>query len=178
MLEDDDYEKIQMREVAERANVALGTAYRYFGSKEHLYAAVMLEWASTYDASGTKTGGSDAERLKHLLRKAVRAFEKRPQFMRLEILLESSTDEGARELFEEFSKRHVTVIRETLQSLDPHEAQAVADVTNSVLGAHLRSWALGRSTIRQAYSAVESAVDLIFVGPSSRDADADGAPDR
>ncbi len=58
----------------------------------------------------------------------------------------------------------------------PEGMRTVADVTNSVLGAHLRSWALGRSPIRQAYSAVESAVDLIFEGLSIRRAK--GAADR
>jgi fatty-acyl-CoA synthase len=31
-----DYEDIQIREVAEAADLALGTVYRYFASKEHL----------------------------------------------------------------------------------------------------------------------------------------------
>jgi AcrR family transcriptional regulator len=166
LLEADDYERIQIRMVAERADVALGTVYRYFGSKEHLYAAVMLEWATTYRLALTNTtGGNDAERLKRLMRRAVRAFEKRPQFFRLEIVLESSADEGVRELFDEFSKRHVTVILEALQSLEPRDAKAVADVTNAVLGARLREWALGRATIQEVYSAVDSAVDLIFSAP-------------
>ena len=38
------YEAVQMRDVAARANVALGTIYRYFSSKDHLLAAVMVEW--------------------------------------------------------------------------------------------------------------------------------------
>ena len=37
-------ENLQMRDVAERSGVALGTAYRYFSSKDHLLAAAMAEW--------------------------------------------------------------------------------------------------------------------------------------
>ena len=37
------WDGVQMREVAQRAEVALGTLYRYFPSKEHLLVSVMLD---------------------------------------------------------------------------------------------------------------------------------------
>src|SRR5580698_9395514 len=36
---DGGYEAVQMRDVAARADVAMGTVYRYFTSKDHLLAA-------------------------------------------------------------------------------------------------------------------------------------------
>ena len=39
------YDAVQMRDVAERADVALGTIYRYFASKDQLLAAALVEWA-------------------------------------------------------------------------------------------------------------------------------------
>lgn len=45
LLKVNDYESIQIRDVAAEANVALGTLYRYFSSKEHLYAYVVHDWA-------------------------------------------------------------------------------------------------------------------------------------
>jgi TetR/AcrR family transcriptional regulator, cholesterol catabolism regulator len=53
------YDAVQMREVAERADVALGTVYRYFPSKVHLLVAAMTRTFQTLqdnvrpDASGT-----------------------------------------------------------------------------------------------------------------------------
>lgn len=38
------YEAVQMRDVSERAGVALGTIYNYFSSKDHLLAATQVEW--------------------------------------------------------------------------------------------------------------------------------------
>ena len=38
------YDGVQMREVAERADVALGTVYHYFTSKDHLLAESLTEW--------------------------------------------------------------------------------------------------------------------------------------
>jgi TetR/AcrR family transcriptional regulator, cholesterol catabolism regulator len=40
------YEAVHMRDVAARADVALGTIYHYFSSKDHLLAAVLVQWAS------------------------------------------------------------------------------------------------------------------------------------
>ncbi len=37
------YDAVQMRDVALSAQVALGTIYRYFSSKDHLLAAAQLE---------------------------------------------------------------------------------------------------------------------------------------
>jgi len=42
------YEGVQMRAVAERANVALGTVYHYFSSKDHLLAESLREWLDTF----------------------------------------------------------------------------------------------------------------------------------
>ena len=40
------YDAAQMRAVALRAEVALGTIYRYFASKDHLLAATMVDWSA------------------------------------------------------------------------------------------------------------------------------------
>ena len=38
------FDAVQMRDVATRAEVALGTIYRYFPSKDSLLLAVMVHW--------------------------------------------------------------------------------------------------------------------------------------
>jgi AcrR family transcriptional regulator len=45
-----DYSKIQVKDVAEEANVSLGTLYRYFSSKDHLFACALADWAAPMDA--------------------------------------------------------------------------------------------------------------------------------
>ena len=44
------YEAVQMRDVAARAHVAMGTVYRYFSSKDHLLAAALVFWVEQLDA--------------------------------------------------------------------------------------------------------------------------------
>src|SRR5262245_52497845 len=80
-LESQEYEQIQIRDVAQAADVALGTLYRYFASKEHLYAAVLLEWAAFGRAPrGQAATSSPQERLRKRIHAVIRAFERQPQF--------------------------------------------------------------------------------------------------
>ena len=39
-----------MRDVASRADVAMGTVYRYFTSKDHLLAAALVHWVEQLDS--------------------------------------------------------------------------------------------------------------------------------
>src|SRR3977135_2071172 len=76
------YDAVQMRDVAARADVALGTIYRYFSSKDHVLAAAMQEWT---DALGPRRsqlpprGDSAADQLVDVFRRACRAMERQPQ---------------------------------------------------------------------------------------------------
>ncbi len=160
-----EYDEIQMRDVAREAGVALGTVYRYFTSKEHLYAAALLEWAANYPArkpSKRADAPSDETELRALMRRAVRAFERYPQMMRVEILIESSPDPNARALFDQFAARNVSTLTGALSSTEPETAAAIVETVNSVLATRLRSWALGRSTIGDVDRSVQKTLDLIF----------------
>ena len=167
LLEESEYDRIQMRDVAERAGVALATIYRYFSSKEHLYAAVLHEWAEGYANPSGRIGqaAGDEARLRAFMRRAVRAFERHPQVMRVVVMLESSNDPNARALFEQFATGNAETLTGALSSLDPATASAVIDTVNNVMVTQLRSWALGRSSIRDVERKVDRAIDLIFSEP-------------
>jgi AcrR family transcriptional regulator len=165
LLEHGEYDAIQMRDVAQEAGVALATVYRYFTSKEHLYAAALLEWAAGYPADGQSKragDGSDEAQLRALMRRAVRAFERYPQMMRAEIVLESSPDPNARALFDQFAARNGLALQGALATTDPAQAAAIIDTVNAVLATRLRSWALGRTTIGEVDRSVQRTLDLIF----------------
>src|SRR3954453_937948 len=71
------YDAVQMRDVAARARVAMGTIYRYFSSKDHLRSAAQQEWANELDRRLTQAparGGSAADRVVDVLRRATRAM--------------------------------------------------------------------------------------------------------
>jgi AcrR family transcriptional regulator len=168
LLEEGEYDSIHVRDVAQRADVALGTMYHYFSSKEHLYAAVMLEWASTFRSGIARKpldGQTSQERLKDLFGRVIRAFERHPQFLRLEIVLENSTDPHAREMFAVFSDHNRSTFATALDTLPVAEAREVTGITAIVMGSMLHAWALERVKIGTVYESVFLVIDLIFSPP-------------
>jgi AcrR family transcriptional regulator len=62
LASDGGYDAVQMREVADRAEVALGTLYRYFPSKDHLLVSAMgRTFIELRDSVQPPTGSSTPE---------------------------------------------------------------------------------------------------------------------
>jgi len=75
------YEAVQMRTVAERAEVALGTLYRYFPSKIHLLvSALALELEQIQEKLERKPipGDTAHERMQFVLARVTRAMQREP----------------------------------------------------------------------------------------------------
>jgi len=174
LLDDRGYDDIQMRDVADRAGVALGTMYRYFPSKEQLFARVLLEWSATFDDAMRRRGparGSDAERLRLILRRAVGAFERHPNFFHLIAVMEVSKDPVVVATFGAYGERFVGVVSDALTEIDPDDVPVVTLVTNSLLITLLRGWWLGHHSIRTVNARIDQAVDVVFHGVRPLDAD-------
>ena len=76
------YDAVQMRDVAARAEVALGTLYRHYPSKDHLLLAALTEQAEGLRdriAQLPPDGLDAAARTSDVLRRASRALARRPQ---------------------------------------------------------------------------------------------------
>jgi AcrR family transcriptional regulator len=175
LLVNGDYEKIQMKDVAEASDVALGTVYRYFTSKEHLFAAVQLEWVKSLHRQILRrppSGQSNLERLSQVLHKSVRAFQLQPQFYRVLLVLEVAKDPFAKELFEVMSRETEATYRESLSGVDPTTASDLLRVVLAVLGAELRRWVLGRQSIDEVKQNLDAALSLLLTyrDPTSVDA--------
>lgn len=68
------YDGVQMRAVADRADVALGTVYHYFSSKDHLLAESLSEWLAAFGRSVEAEpvrGASTLDRVLDLLRRTI-----------------------------------------------------------------------------------------------------------
>jgi AcrR family transcriptional regulator len=96
-------EAMQMRTVAERAGVALGTLYRYFPSKMDLVVAVVNEEMDTLEASLERrppSAGTPAGRAVEVLMRATRGLMREPELadalIRSLILSDVRTDLGDR----------------------------------------------------------------------------------
>lgn len=175
LLEEREYERIQIREVAEAADVALATLYRYFPSKEQLYATVLVTWSESFDAHlkrSRSAGPTDRDRLRAAVRRAVRAYERHPNFYRLITALEVVTDPVAAELFARFAASFGTSLRGALTTVADDDAESIVRLTSSLLGSLLRAWSLGKTPLTEVYAELDHAIDLIFRAPHRRPAGA------
>lgn len=178
LLEESPYEKIQMRDVAESADVAIGTVYRYFASKEHLFAAVLVEWSGMLESRVQRQplrGDDPAARLKDMMGRVLNSFERWPQFFAVVMVLESTPDVHARELYGRFSSSTTETFREALEGLSQVSSVAVMQVTNAMLSQLVRNWILGLIPMSEARARMEGSIDLIFSPPPEVAAPADSA---
>jgi AcrR family transcriptional regulator len=171
LLDEREYERIQIREVAEGAGVALATLYRYFPSKELLYAHVLQAWSESFDRdlrTSRVEPPTDEARLRAALRRVVRAYERHPHFYRLVTVLDVGTDPAVGEVYATFATRFVGALRDALRDVADDDAEAIARMTSALLGALLRAWSLGRTPIAGVYAQLDRAVELVFHEPRAR----------
>jgi len=74
------YDAVVMRDVAERSGVALGTLYRYFASKDHLLAEVLVAWGGQLEEGLRRAPvrGEVRDRITEVLHRAAQTVERDP----------------------------------------------------------------------------------------------------
>lgn len=165
LLERSTYEKIQMRDIAEAANVALGTVYRYFASKEHLFAAVLLEWSERMSERVQRRplrGTAPAEKLDDIMSRVLNSFERWPQFFVALTIVESASEPHAQELYARFGDRSNETFREALEGLPPETAQVVTQVADAMLTTLLRAWTRDVISMAEVRRRMSRAIGVIF----------------
>jgi AcrR family transcriptional regulator len=165
LLRTHEHHQIQMKDVAAEAEVALGTVYRYFQSKDHLFAEVLAHWASQLQTSVERRplrGATNAERLTDVLHRSMRAFQGWPQLARVVMALESSEDPFTREIFARNMARNTKIYVEALKGLPAPIASDVVSVATSVFDLQLRQWVLGSQSIADVYDRIDRAVWIIL----------------
>lgn len=160
-----DYDRIQVKDVADRAEVALGTLYRYFNSKDHLFACALQAWSERFgDHLALTAGGPTVDRVRAVYRLAVRAFEKQPRVYHVTMQVQSSTDAHATDVFGAFARQQLDAFGRALETSNLPDAarQDVTAVMSAVLDENLRSWQLGHQPVEAVYDAIDRAARLIL----------------
>jgi AcrR family transcriptional regulator len=165
LLAERDFDKIQVKDVAEAANVALGTLYHYFSSKDHLFAEVLVRWAATLRTNISRNplrGATDAQRLTQVINRSVRAFQRQPSLARLVATLETSADPFATEILARLAHTTNDIYVEAIHDVDRATAQRVVTVVDAVLASRLRSWVAGRISITTVTDDLADAISLLL----------------
>ena len=159
------YDAVQMRDVASRAQVALGTIYRYFASKDHLLAACQLEtWRELERRLDARplSGDTATDRVTDLFRRLMRRVEREPLQAAALITASSSPDPAVRECQLEMIGLQDGVFAAAMGELDPVRKAEIAQVLRQVWFAALLGWVNGWTDAGAVTVDFEIAVQLLL----------------
>jgi len=160
------YDAVQMRDVAQRAGVALGTIYRYFSSKDHLLAAALVEWVNDLERRVNQRpprGDTTAERMVDILRRANRAMENDPKLSAAVVTALSSNDSYVSRCQEDVGETMTRIqSRAFPDDFDPETAARISRALGHVWFSSLVAWVNGWRGIRAAGDELASASHLLL----------------
>ncbi|MEV7790474.1 TetR family transcriptional regulator [Streptomyces sp. NPDC087512] len=174
------FDAVQMREVAESSQVALGTLYRYFPSKVHLLVATMQDQLERLHATLRKqppTGESPAERVAQTLMRAFRALQREPQLAEAMARALTFADRSVSPEVDQVSRQTTAIILEAMGGPDdptPWQLSAVRVIEHTWHSA-LITWLSGRASIAQVKGDIDTACRLLEPAGAR---DGGTAPDR
>ncbi|MBC2867413.1 TetR family transcriptional regulator [Streptomyces mexicanus] len=159
------FEAVQMREVAESSQVALGTLYRYFPSKVHLLVAIMQDQLERMHGTLRKkppSGAGPAERVAQTLMGAFRALQGEPQLAEAMVRALTFADRSVSREVDQVSRLTTAIILDAMDRPEPTPGQLSAvRVIEHTWHSALIAWLSGRASIAQVQADVETACRLI-----------------
>jgi AcrR family transcriptional regulator len=159
------YDAVQMRDVAARAGVALGTLYRHYSSKDQLLLAALAQQARTLrDRLDQRPprGDSPAARVADVLRRASRALERQPNVIRAMLAAMSSTDEETAAAKAEVNETLRSIIADAVDGDDVRDLDDIVRVLGAVWFAELTFWSGGYGDDSRMGDALARAAHLLL----------------
>ena len=155
------YDAVQMREVAERSEVALGTLYRYFPSKIHLLVSAMKEETDRLAARVSRRqvpGKTRAERVSFVLERSTRSLQRDPLLTEAMIRALMAAEVSA--VRQGMSDLIVAAIRGDGPA-DDHDVELAA-ILQDVWFARQIAWLGGRIGAADVWRDIHTAIELVL----------------
>ncbi len=167
------WDAVQMREVAQGADVALGTLYRYFPSKEYLLVSMMIgEVGALAERLAVKPpqGDEPVDRVIDVLQRANAALQRRPQatIATIRALVSGNTDiaPAVNETFEMMRQIVSGALEDSADgasNVDPHNGYAVSiELLSDIWLAALVAWISGVESDESVLPKLEQAARVLF----------------
>ena len=160
------YDAVQMRTVAERADVALGTLYRYFPSKIHLLVSAMareLEGVRERTARIPVPGDTPYDRLMFILSRITKAMQRDPQLTEAMTRAFMFADASAAAEVDTVGRLMDRMIARALTDDEPSDEQlAISRVISDVWLANLVAWVTRRASANDVADRLELTIALLL----------------
>lgn len=160
------YEAVQMRAVAEKAEVAVGTLYRYFPSKVHrLVSALAREFRRLDQRTerSTPPGDTAQERMKVVVDMITKSMQRDPSLTEAMTRAFMFADASVANEVEEVGFYMDRIIARAMADGSPDEVQlSIARVVSDVWMSNLVSWLTRRSTAADVNYRLGLTIDLLL----------------
>jgi AcrR family transcriptional regulator len=170
------FEQVQMRVVAERADVALGTLYRYFPSKIHLLVSALADqFEQAREAYERKPipGDTPADRVMQVLGRTTRTLQREPNLTealtRAFVFADASVATEIEVVGLHVRRMLMAAMRDPRERAsgarpaEPTEEQlAITKVIGDVWLASLTQWVTGRASADDVAKSLDVAVRLLL----------------
>ncbi len=169
LARDGGFDAVQMRAVADRADVALGTLYRYFPSKIHLLVSALgrtFEQAEAAMRGRPVPGDTSADRVISVLKKTTRGLQGDPHLTEALTRAFMFADASVAAEIHDVGMLMTSMLT---HAMDPERGGEVTDddiaiarVIGDVWLSSLVAWVTGRSTAADTAQHMETAVRLLL----------------
>ncbi len=160
------YDAVQMRAVAEKADVALGTLYRYFPSKIHLLVSGLareFERAQEKLERAAIPGETPSERLMVVLGRNTRLMQRDPHLTEAMVRAFMFADTTAAAEVEQVGRLMENMFAKAMGIEDPTEADRdIFHVIADVWMANLVAWVTRRASAADVANRLELSVHLLL----------------
>lgn len=160
------YDAVQMRAVAERADVALGTLYRYFPSKIHLLVGALTEeFEQMQERLDRKPipGDTATDRMMYVLALVTRKMQRDPMLTDAMTRAFMFADPGAAAEVNTVAWQMVRMFTKAMHDGEPSpEDVAIARVIGDVWLSNLVAWVTRRASADDVSSRLELAARLLL----------------
>jgi AcrR family transcriptional regulator len=160
------YDAVQMRAVAERAEVALGTLYRYFPSKIHLLVSGLareFERNQERIEKASVPGDTQYDRVLFVLGRVTRAMQRDPHLTEAMTRAFMFADTSAAAEVDHVSRLMERMFTKVMHDGEPtDEDKAIARVIGDVWLSNLVSWVTRRASATDVTTRLELTVRLLL----------------
>jgi AcrR family transcriptional regulator len=160
------YDAVQMRTVAERADVALGTLYRYFPSKIHLLVSgLALEFERTQGRLDRRPipGDTPYDRMLYVLGRITRTMQREPMLTEAMTRAFMFADPSAAAEVNAVARLMEQMLTRAMHEGEPsNDDKAVARVIGDVFLSNLVAWVTRRASADDVSNHLELAARLLL----------------
>jgi TetR/AcrR family transcriptional regulator, cholesterol catabolism regulator len=170
LADEGGFDAVQMRAVADDADVALGTLYRYFPSKIHLLVTALgrqFDRAEEQSRGRPVPGDTPHERVMHVLGVTTRALQKQPQLTEALTRAFMFADASVADEIHHVGMKLTSLITHAIEGTDEvreptEEDTAIVRVIGDVWLSALMGWVTGRTPAEDVGKSMDVAVRLLL----------------